>query len=401
MSRGVIAAALGLAVFGLAACGSSGEDTITEGSAPALAGVGRLPAPLTDRPGGTLVDPTTTNSTVPRSTIVRDADLDPVGDRVGGNRLLIIGDSITASTARRYGGEMCFVLLPEGWAVEVNAEVGRFVDFGARVLDRRLRPDDGVDWDAAVVFLGSNYGGDVERYRAGLHEILDRLAPRPTVLVTVTEFRPDRADVNDVIRGMLAFYPEVEVLDWAEITGADRTLLSGDGLHLSPDGRARLALEVADIVGAAPPGPDGAPPDGECLSTTFTDDSAGQRPGAVVPPTLTGGGGGGGAAPTTPTTTTRPVPPGGSATTAPPRPTTSAPAPPTTMPAAPVPSVTAAPTTAAPTTAAATTAPPTTAPATTTAPVTAPPSTDPPPASTSPATNPADTAPSTGSAPED
>ncbi len=53
-------------------------------------------------------------------------------------RVLMIGDSIMASTSSRYGGEMCKELVPRGWDVEMDAESGRFVDFGDRVLDSRL-----------------------------------------------------------------------------------------------------------------------------------------------------------------------------------------------------------------------------------------------------------------------
>jgi hypothetical protein len=376
-----------LLVVALAACGTT-DASPSEGSGGTvgtLAGVGRLPEPLTELTVALDEVPSTTESTIPRSTVARDAPLGIVGERVEGNRLIMIGDSITASTARRYGGEMCFTLLPLGWAVEVNAEVARFVDFGTRVLDRRLRPDSGVDWDAAVVFLGSNYGGDAERYRAELHDILDRLAPRPTVLVTVTEFRTNRAEVNEVIRGMIDFYPEVQVLDWAEITGADRSLLSGDGLHLSPDGRARLAGEIALALGPASETVSGAPV-GECLSTSFTDDSAGQRPGAVVPPTLTGSGGGAGrGGANAPATTALPNPGVGSETTAP-APVTVA----TTVAisVAPTAPATSTPTTSTPTTAASTpstTTPPT---AVTLPPATTPVPTDPPAPPVAPTTEP-------------
>ena len=38
----------------------------------------------------------------------------------------MIGDSILASTSRRYTGEMCLGLVPLDWAVEVDAEKSRF-----------------------------------------------------------------------------------------------------------------------------------------------------------------------------------------------------------------------------------------------------------------------------------
>lgn len=401
-----------LAALALAGCATS--EAVSDGPVRVpvtVGGVGQLPEPLSGEDEVSGAGPVADAITVPP--VTRALSSDPIGARARGNRLLVIGDSITASTARRHGGEMCFALLPLGWAVEVNAEVSRFVDFGHRVLDRRLRPAEGADWDAAVVFLGTNYGGDADRYRAELEGILDRLAPRPTILVTVTEFRPDRAQVNAVIRELGLGGEHLAVLEWAEITRADRSLLAPDGIHLSAEGRARLVRELAELLGPAPdpdidPDPDVDPdvatdpdgpeaasgrPAGECLPTSFTDDSAGRQPGAAPPPvTLVGGDRPASSAPTTssPGTTTpaRPTPsssPGGTnPTTTPATPATTAPGtgpadttqPTTEAPSDPDPGSGEAPPSSAttvpasPTSAPATTAPATTAPATTAPPAT-------------------------------
>ena len=60
-----------------------------------------------------------------------------IGQKVSGNRLLMIGDSIMASTSSRYGNEMCNALVPLGWQVAIEAEASRFAEFGVRVLDQR------------------------------------------------------------------------------------------------------------------------------------------------------------------------------------------------------------------------------------------------------------------------
>jgi hypothetical protein len=326
----------------LAACGDD-ESSPPSAAKGTVAGVGVLPEALS-RPFE--VATTTTASTVPRPTVTIDrTELLPIGARVDGNRLIMIGDSILASTSRRYSGEMCLGLVPLHWAVEVDAEKSRFIDFGSRVLNARLDPAAGLDWDVAAVFLGTNYGGDIAEYTRHLDEILARLAPRPTLLYTVTEFRPNRADVNAVIRGMLAYYPNVQIIDWAQITAEDRSLLGSDGYHLSPAGISRLVLETATALG---PGPTGR--DGDCLSSRFTDDSAGTASGrrGATPATTTGG-----TRPRATTTTTAraptTAPPAGSTTTAPA--TSSA----TTVP----PATTAAPTTVPPVTIPVTTIPPT------------------------------------------
>ena len=164
------------------------EEAAPPSSKGTVAGVGVLPEALSK----SAAPIPTTSSTLPRPTVtIEREELAPIGERVEGNRLIMIGDSILASTSRRYTGEMCLGLVPLDWAVEVDAEKSRFIDFGTRVLNARLDPEADVDWDVAAVFLGTNYGGDIEVYTRQLDEILGRLAPRPTLLYTVTEFRPE------------------------------------------------------------------------------------------------------------------------------------------------------------------------------------------------------------------
>jgi lysophospholipase L1-like esterase len=340
-----------------AACGSgeSGSDgTIPPPTpVPTVAGVGAVPAaPTAIREPIVVVRP-------PVQEDGTEAKL--IGELVDGNRVLLIGDSILASTSSRYGDQMCEALVPLGWQVDVEAEPSRFVDFGNRVLDKLL-PDDVApedDWDAAVVFLGSNYGNNALRYEAELVRILDRLAPRPTLLLTVTEYRPSYVEVNEVVERLGSERENVTVLDWKTISETPG-ILSGDRLHPTDTGRRVLAESVAAALGPV----DGI---GECLRPSFRDDSAVRgdtstvlgRPSSgsgsatttttrptssATTSTVAGGSGGTGVSSTTVPST------GGATTTAPP--TTVA----TTAPTTPAP--TSPPTTAPPTTAAQTTAPP-------------------------------------------
>jgi hypothetical protein len=278
-------------------------------------GVGILPG---SNPDGRVIDTDlgTVSSTGPTTTLT---PLPAIGTQVTGNRLLMIGDSITASAAKRYGDELCKALVPLGWQVEVDAEPSRFVDFGNEVLDKRLS----AKWDAAYVFLGSNYLGDQESYRRQLEKIVKRLAPSPVVVLTVTEFEDNRREVNDAIVLVGAQFPNVYVLDWGSIAAADAArVLRGDGLHLTNDGRTVLASTVAGVMGKAPI------PDGDCLKTFFDNDSGLSVNGSDTPSKKKVGG-------TTPTTikpqTATTLGGGGTATT---KPTvTASSAPPTTLPA--------------------------------------------------------------------
>jgi hypothetical protein len=276
---------------------------------PTVTGVGVLPG---SNPDSQVVE--TDAPTVPEvASTTTVAPAPQIGTLVAGNKLLMIGDSITASAAKRYGGEWCNTLVPLGWQVEVDAEPSRFVDFGNDVLDKRLS----AKWDAAYVFLGSNYLGDQEAYRKQLEKIVQRLSPMPVVLLTVTLFDDSRQQVNDAITLVSAEFPNVRVLDWGSIAAADApTILRGDGLHLTDQGRAVLASTVAGVMGKAPTEP------GKCLSTLFHNDAGASVNGTDTPPprpvgtqttvkptpTTTGNGGGGGTPTTKPVTTPPPTP---------------------------------------------------------------------------------------------
>ena len=168
----------------LAACATTGAADVTADQValaplPTVGGVGVLPSTVVPEREPVISVPVTRPVTEDGTT----AEL--VGDKVIDNRVLVIGDSIMASTATRYSGLMCDALVPLGWAVEVEAEPSRFIDFGNRVLDRVLDPVVGTenDWDAAAVFLGSNYGRDQQRYEDELRVILVPLGAAPDAAV--------------------------------------------------------------------------------------------------------------------------------------------------------------------------------------------------------------------------
>jgi len=185
-----------------------------------------------------------------------------LGTVASGNRLLVLGDSILAGTASRYGGAMCAGLVPLGWRVAVEAEAGQMVGFGRTVLRDRIYEG----WDAAVVFLGTNYGGSAELYEKDLTAIVTSLAPRPTLLLTASLFRPTMQQVNQVIRIVASKNPNVSVLDWST-TSVQTGVLNRDKIHPTDAGRQVLVSSIASALGDAPTGP------GACMPSKFTDDS--------------------------------------------------------------------------------------------------------------------------------
>lgn len=258
-------AALAAVAMVIAGCGSIGDETddtippVTP--VPTIAGVGAVPAvPSAVREPVIVV----------RAPVNEDGtEAQIIGETAKRNRVLMIGDSILASTSSRYGNHMCGAVVPLGWQVQVEAEPSRFVDFGNRVLDKLLPTDVATDddWGAAVVFLGTNYGSNALRYEGELVKILDRLAPRPTLLLTVTEYRPNYVEVNEVVNRLGAERDNVTVLDWKSISETPG-ILSSDRLHPTDTGRRVLAESVAAALG---PFPDGI---GDCLRSTFRNDSA-------------------------------------------------------------------------------------------------------------------------------
>lgn len=174
-----------------------------------------------------------------------------LGATASGNRILALGDSITAAIGPQFGGQLCDALEDQGWYLGVDAVQGRALDAGLDDLDGDIDID---DWDAAIVNLGANYRGDAEQYDRELEQVLDILDGRPTILVTVSEFQEDIAEVNYVIRDVAKDRDDVWVLEWSEVTADDDSLTGSDRLHLSEDGRALLADLLAEAVGDAPAG---------------------------------------------------------------------------------------------------------------------------------------------------
>jgi hypothetical protein len=166
---------------------------------------------------------------------------------------------------------MCEVLVPLGWQVEIEAEASRFAEFGELVLDQRLD----AGWDTALVFLGTNFDGNVEAYESDMRRIFELLTPRPFVVVTTPLFRDGQSDVTEVIRNLADEFDDVTVLEWAEIA-KNPGVLQDDRIHLTSNGRAVFAAAVARAFGFAPPAT------GACLPSVFRNDSAGS---GVMPST--------------------------------------------------------------------------------------------------------------------
>ena len=259
------AATLGLAVM-LTATACRGLDDVSTPTAdvPDTAALGVLPESLTDSPtlpppppppDTEVAVPTTTPSTTggPVGT--------PFADALGGDRLLFIGDGTLASAAPDNDQLLCDALSVFGWQAEIDAFEGP-ADLGyvSAVLDLRLRPEAGLDWDAVVLWVANEVpplGLAPNDLAALIDTTAERIAPRLLVVYTLTETDSARADLNAVIREAATRHPNVGIVEFAEQAGAADEVLLDDGVRLASDGLKRLPLITASAFGEAPIGLDG------------------------------------------------------------------------------------------------------------------------------------------------
>ena len=238
----------------VAACGSSISDGATTTAVNGtVAGIGNLP----DQVSTTAADSSSETSTPNQSRPLT------VGELADGPRLLMIGDSIFTAISRRSSNMACERLVPLGWQVAVEAERGRFIDLGLRIVNKKLPQG----FDAAVLFLGTNYGKKQDIYQEYLDKILDELAPRPVIILTATEYKPFMQEVNAVIEEEVRTRDNLWLVDWREISKTPG-VLSKDGIHPVDAGNVVLMDSIINVLGNAPGGEPG-----ECLKVEFKNDA--------------------------------------------------------------------------------------------------------------------------------
>ena len=257
-------AALTVFLIAVVACGSSGSDGVTTTAVNGtVAGVGNLP----DQVSTTPVDPASLTSAPIGSRPLT------VGELSNGPRLLMIGDSIFAAVSRRFSNMACDRLVPLGWQVAVEAERGRFIDLGLRIVNKKLPQG----FDAAVLFLGTNYGKKQDVYKEYLDKILDELAPRPVIILTATEYKPFIREVNTVIEEEARTRDNLWLVNWREISMTPGVLWK-DGIHPVDAGNVLLMDSIIEVLGNAP----GSDP-GECLKVEFKEDAPLSNLPTIVP----------------------------------------------------------------------------------------------------------------------
>lgn len=153
-------------------------------------------------------------------------------------KVLVLGDSVMAGAATRYGPDL------PGRDVTVDAVVNRTTGQGADVVARR-----GADWDVVVILLGHNDGGTAGVYQPAAIRLLDQLDTVPRVVwLTLHEVRPAYAGVNQFLRAQAAHRPNLRIADWNAVASANPGAIAHDGLHLNGAGAGLMAGFVAQQV---------------------------------------------------------------------------------------------------------------------------------------------------------
>jgi hypothetical protein len=221
-----------LLLVALAACSPNPASSSPVAQSPLGSGARETNSTTTLAPTSTL-PPTTTTTRVP----ITDA------------RIFLMGDSVMAALNPGYTDEAHKVLGALGWHVTIDAAESRFPTAGIEVLKARRREIGQV----VVIQMSNNYGGDELQWARQIDTMFDVLNGVPEVVfLTVSEFQPDRRQVNAELRKALTRHPNMLLADWNALGASVSSFLAHDGLHLSPKGAHAMALLIASEVGIGP-----------------------------------------------------------------------------------------------------------------------------------------------------
>jgi hypothetical protein len=161
--------------------------------------------------------------------------------RAAGLRISIFGDSVLLGAA-----DDIRAALPGD---DVTIDAAENVSLLGRLATLEdARPTIG---DVVVLDLGYNDGADLGAWHDRVERAADILDGVPRVIwLSQREFAPGRAEMNAELRAVAQAHPNIEVADWNALVDAQPGLVYGDGIHLTPAGRAAMAELVRQRVDA-------------------------------------------------------------------------------------------------------------------------------------------------------
>jgi hypothetical protein len=168
----------------------------------------------------------------------------PAGDP----RVFVLGDSVLV------GADAALASALPGHPVTLQASIGQSL-LGAPTIIEARRAELG---DVVVIGLGANDGTDPVEFNRRIDALMGTLAGVERVIwINQPSFEPGRAAMNAELGAAQARWPSLRVIDWAARVAANPGFVAGDGLHLSPEGQARMAelvrRKVASFEAASTP----------------------------------------------------------------------------------------------------------------------------------------------------
>jgi hypothetical protein len=196
-----------------------------------------VPAVPTTAPVAPAPAPVATPAPTPAPTTTAPPPPPPAGDPCAATPIgrYALGDSVMLGAAVQLNGA--------GFCVDA-AESRAFVNGLQRITDlhaaNRLGP-------VVVVALGTN--GPIGTN--DLTRMMNELGGVPTVVMVTTRAARDYVGRNnDKLRALPSTYPNVEVVDWANVgNGCPGNCFYDDGIHLRPDGRRFYTEQIVAVTG--------------------------------------------------------------------------------------------------------------------------------------------------------
>ncbi|HEY5011980.1 MAG TPA: hypothetical protein VIK61_04645, partial [Acidimicrobiia bacterium] len=170
-------------------------------------------------------------------------------DAVTPRRVFVIGDSVTVGAAPAIERQAP----AHGWAVTVDAQVGRTTAQGASIL-ASMR---GSFPPVVVVALGNNDGQVPAQFASRIDAVMRALAgARHVVWYTMTPFASWVPEANAVLHAASARWSNLRLADWAGVSEATAGALYGAGPHLRAPGAQAFAdlffTTLASLDGGTP-----------------------------------------------------------------------------------------------------------------------------------------------------
>ncbi|MCU1463487.1 MAG: acyltransferase [Acidimicrobiales bacterium] len=138
------------------------------------------------------------------------------------------------------------VLRSHGWDARVNAFGGLQLRVALDIF-RQHRAEMG---SAVVIELGNNLADSIDVFGQQIDEAMRLLAGTHVIWLTTSVFENRQLAVNQQIWDSARRWADAEVLDWNAIVQAHPTSTYADHLHLTPEGRSRMADAIDATLGA-------------------------------------------------------------------------------------------------------------------------------------------------------